>query len=1187
MMDDLCIASYNVDGLKDPKKRRQIFDFISKKPYDIILLQETHVQQCDIMQWQAEWHSYSLWNPGLTGKTCGSGILINKHKQITVIDYKKDDQGRIISIKAEFQQQRFQILNLYAPVRPHLREAFFQLLSSYIFEDCPLIMGGDFNMVEDERLDRDGGTYSHTHTQGILNLRKLLDSFDLKDRWRTHNKHTREFTWKSRKINEKIKSRLDRFYVTDSVKYIDSDTLYTVWSDHYVITLKIKMGITISRGVNYWKLNTTILDEEKYLMSIKNLVENHRLKHPQYHDITTWWEELKMEIKFFTKDYCSRRLKEKLQNIARIKKQIKNESNKTPINLTLVKLLHQDLEISQNEIDNGVIVRSREKMLLNEEKPTRFFYQQEQTRQMKKQITKLYNPEIHQTTTDTATIQKTLHNYYEQLYEKRDTDITLQNDLLQHIDLTLDDDDREALEKPITRSELLSTIQDTEGNKSPGIDGLPIEFYKTFWPIIQNEFLEMTNKIYLENLDFAPTQKRGVISLLYKSGNKEFLDNWRPITLLCADYKIISKTIAARLRKYMGKLVHENQTCAVPGRDILSNLYLIKDVVTHTQRKDQDAFIVSYDFQKAFDSIDHEYLLKTLQGMNFGPNYINFFRNTFTNRSAMVMNNGRFTIPFQIERGLIQGDPISLPTYCLVAEPFANKIRKNKHIIGISIPGKTERLKLSQYADDTESLSANVSSVQETLREFENFEKATGCALNGEKTKGLMILGSNSKKREEEIEALLPEISWEDGIKVLGIYFFRDDLNMQNFNWTQRIEKLKKDTKKLQSRQLSLKGKVTLLNSNILSQIWYLASFIAMPEWALKKLEKIIFKFLWGEGNPEPIKRATIYLPLEKGGLGLLHPKYQGEALLLKSFFKIVNPELNEPWIFYARYWLARRLVKYNTTSWNFLDRNDSPKYNGTDPPWHYKRLLNLFEKNREELLKLRQKTTKLIRISILKKVYQNYHITITQVWNEIFQQTIPWQKLWRHNYASYATGTAHDILFKIMHNCHPTRARIFKHMRDKRNLTDKCKYCKKAETTLHLFARCKIAQKIWKTYQQTYLQLTGQARFNYEQTVLTLHLVGTDINDKQRKLTLTLTTIILQEIWNSRTKFEKENLLPNIERSIKTINSKLGFIISTHFTHSMRHKDIEGFKTKFAINNALCAVSQEELRYHLPEYTP
>ena len=235
--------------------------FLNKKPFDIILLEETHVQTSDIKQWQTEWKGFSTWNPGRTGKTCGSGVLINKQKQITVLDYKKDEQGRVITIKAEYQKQRFQVSNLYAPDRPHLRETFFQLLISYLFDDCPLIMGGDFNMVEDETLDRYGGTHSHTHTQGIVNLQKILNAFDLQDKWRFHNKHKREFTWKSRRINENIKSRLDRFYIAESIKYADSETLYTVWSDHSVLILKIKMGTPNTRGTNFWKLNTTVLQE--------------------------------------------------------------------------------------------------------------------------------------------------------------------------------------------------------------------------------------------------------------------------------------------------------------------------------------------------------------------------------------------------------------------------------------------------------------------------------------------------------------------------------------------------------------------------------------------------------------------------------------------------------------------------------------------------------------------------------------------------------------------------------------------------------------------------------------------------------------------------------------------------------------------------------------------------------------
>ena len=106
-----------------------------------------------------------------------------------MLDYKKDNQGRIITIKIEYQKQKLQIASLYAPDRPHLRETFFQSLRDYLFEDCPLIMGGDYNMVEDVNIDRHGGTNAHRHTQGIVNLRKILSDLDLHEKWRLQNRY--------------------------------------------------------------------------------------------------------------------------------------------------------------------------------------------------------------------------------------------------------------------------------------------------------------------------------------------------------------------------------------------------------------------------------------------------------------------------------------------------------------------------------------------------------------------------------------------------------------------------------------------------------------------------------------------------------------------------------------------------------------------------------------------------------------------------------------------------------------------------------------------------------------------------------------------------------------------------------------------------------------------------------------
>ena len=131
---------------------------------------------------------------------------------------------------------------------------------------------------------------------------------------------------------------------------------------------------------------------------------------------------------------------------------------------------------------------------------------------------------------------------------------------------------------------------------------------------------------------------------------------------------------------------------------------------------------------------------------------------------------------------------------------------------------------------------------------------------------------------------------------------------------------------------------------------------------------------------------------------------------------------------------------------------------------------------------------------------------------------------------------------------------------REAGDYSEKCKYCKKTENTLHVFARCKIASEIWKTYQPIYETLLPNIHFFYEEAAISLNLIDTKISPNTRKLTLTLTNIIIHELWTSRNKFEKDNILPSIERSVKTINSKLKYIIEVQYQtlqKQKRHTDL------------------------------
>ena len=253
----------------------------------------------------------------------------------------------------------------------------------------------------------------------------------------------------------------------------------------------------------------------------------------------------------------------------------------------------------------------------------------------------------------------------------------------------------------------------------------------------------------MQQQNLNTSQRTGIITLTHKRGKKE---NWRPITRLCSDYKIITKIIATRLRRYLSQIIHTNQTCAVPHREITSNLYLIRDIIKYAQYKDINTFVISYDFQQAFDSIDHNYMLDALKQFNFGDKFVNFIRNIYTDRESMVMNNAFLTKRININRGILQGCPISLPLFCIIAETLANKLRQNAKIQGIKLPGCKGILKLIQYADNTNTITTKIPTISETFTEFQNFGVATGCKLNATKMKGLIISNNNTRYLEEHLK---------------------------------------------------------------------------------------------------------------------------------------------------------------------------------------------------------------------------------------------------------------------------------------------------------------------------------------------------------------------------------------------------------------------------------------------------
>ena len=165
------------------------------------------------------------------------------------------------------------------------------------------------------------------------------------------------------------------------------------------------------------------------------------------------------------------------------------------------------------------------------------------------------------------------------------------------------------------------------------------------------------------------------------------------MTILNTDYKILTKAPANRLQPLLTKIIAADQLGYIKGQQIIGNVRIINDIMSYTDLRKNPGFITLIDFEKAFDSVEWPFLLKTFK---FGNNFIHWITILYTKIQSCISNNGYFS---ELGRGIRQGCPISALLFILLAEVMAIHIRNNGKIKGINV-GK-QIYKISQLADDT------------------------------------------------------------------------------------------------------------------------------------------------------------------------------------------------------------------------------------------------------------------------------------------------------------------------------------------------------------------------------------------------------------------------------------------------------------------------------------------------------
>ena len=448
-------------------------------------------------------------------------------------------------------------------------------------------------------------------------------------------------------------------------------------------------------------------------------------------------------------------------------------------------------------------------------------------------------------------------------------------------------------EGKITMEECQNIIKTFQLGKTPGNDGLPIEFYNVFWSSIGKMVVESFNEAYEEG-EMSNSQRQGAITLIEKTGkDRTHLENWRPISLTNVDAKIASKVIATRITKILPEIIHSNQTGYVSGRYIGEAARSILDIMEYTKTFNIQGILLFIDFEKAFDSLEWNFIFKCLEIFGFGHSLVRWVKTFYNNVSSCIINNGSFSANFELSRGVRQGDPLSPYLFVIAIETLAAAIRTSTDIKGIKLD--LEEWKIVQYADDFTAFLSDLTSAQNLFKLLDRFGKLSGLKINYTKTEAMWI-GSCRDNPEMPLS-----LKWCKSVKALGVHFSYDrEVSFQK-NFYDKITEIKKQIHQWSWRGLSLFGKVSVIKSLLLPKLVYKFSILSPSSDFISLIQTIIYKFL-GKG-PDKIARRAAINSSDYGGLNITDLETSIKSLRLAWISKIFNPEPS-PWKSYLRHLL-------------------------------------------------------------------------------------------------------------------------------------------------------------------------------------------------------------------------------------------------------------------------------------------
>lgn len=865
---NLRFISWNLKGANQPVKINKVMAHLKQLRGDIFFLQETHLRSSEVRRIRRPWVG-DMFHSKFSARARGAAILIRKGVPFEPSNSIEDPNGRFVIVSGRLCGTPVVMACVYAPTWDDDKfiSGFFSSLPKV--DDHYLIIGGDFNLIQDPTLDR-----SSTNLQALSKSAKVLDTYKtslgLFDPWRAKFHSTKAFSFFSH-VHHSY-SRIDFFlldnYFLSAVHSCEYHSI--VISDHAPTSVDIGFPSRVPH-TRQWRLNSSLLAQAPFKafldMQISFFFDTNDSPETSRR---TLWETFKAYMRGQAISYVSTLNRTEAAELIAITNDISRVDNlyaaaPTP---TLYKerlQLQSKFDLLSTSKTQKQLFMAKQRFFEMGDKAGRLLALQARATALSRLI-----PRIKSTTGDVISdpieINKTFYTFYSELYSSQcppdvwDGD----NPLDEIIFPKLSDDLGGELGGPISIAEVQEAIMSLQNGKTPGPDGFTAEFFKLFSASIAPALQEMYNESFSEGR-LPPTLSEASISLLLKRDKDPLLcGSYRPISLLNVDLKILSKILAQRLQQVSSSLISTDQTGFMLGRHSFHNTRRLLNILNSPSSIAPEV-VVSLDAEKAFDRVEWRYLFFVLQKFGFSSDFISWIRLLYACPVASVHTNGLQSAVFPLYRGTRQGCPLSPLLFALAVEPLAIWLRQEGGFEGITRAGKIH--KLSLYADDLLLyMSDPAASLPVVLNILDKFGSYSGYKLNLCKSE-LLPINSSAKNIPPSFFPFKYAI---DGFRYLGIFITNSIQKIFSKNFLPLLERCKLDFERWAGLPLSLVGRVNLVKMVVLPKFLYFFSHIPVfiRKSFFRSLDQLISSFLWGNKNPR-IRRSVLQLPKALGGLAL------------------------------------------------------------------------------------------------------------------------------------------------------------------------------------------------------------------------------------------------------------------------------------------------------------------------------